>query len=48
VNEVVAVLAAVAASIAFAASDVIEQRAAHTVAGRRLVLDRTRADEQPG
>jgi hypothetical protein len=37
VNELVAVLAAVAASIAFAASDVIEQRAAHTVAGRRLL-----------
>jgi hypothetical protein len=37
VNELVAVLAAVAASIAFGASDVIEQRATHTVAGRRLL-----------
>jgi drug/metabolite transporter (DMT)-like permease len=37
VNELVAVLAAVAASIAFGASDVIEQRATHTVKGRRLL-----------
>lgn len=36
-NELIAVLAAVAASIAFGASDVIEQRATHTVRGRRLL-----------
>jgi hypothetical protein len=36
-NELVAVLAAVVASIAFGASDVVEQRATHTVAKRGLL-----------
>src|SRR5262249_15506618 len=44
VNEQVAILAAVAASIAFGASDVIEQRATHTVTKRRLLDPRLFVD----
>jgi drug/metabolite transporter (DMT)-like permease len=44
VNQLVAVLAAVAASITFGASDVIEQRATHEVAERKLLDPRLFVD----
>jgi drug/metabolite transporter (DMT)-like permease len=44
VNELVAVLAAIAASITFGASDVIEQRATHEVAERKLLDPRLFVD----
>jgi len=44
VNELVAVLVAVAAAITFGASDVIEQRATHEVAERKLLDPRLFAD----
>jgi len=44
VNELVAVLAAVAASVTFGASDVIEQRATHEVAERKLLDPRLFVD----
>jgi drug/metabolite transporter (DMT)-like permease len=44
VNELVAVLVAVAASITFGASDVIEQRATHEVAERKLLDPRLFVD----
>ena len=43
-NELIAVLVAVAASIAFGASDVLEQRATHTVAGRKVLDPRLFSD----
>jgi hypothetical protein len=44
VNELVAVLAAVAAAVTFGASDVIEQRATHEVAERKLLDPRLFVD----
>jgi hypothetical protein len=44
VNELVAVLVAVAAAVTFGASDVIEQRATHEVAERKLLDPRLFAD----
>ena len=43
-NQLIAVLAAVAASVTFGASDVIEQRATHEVAQRKLLDPRLFAD----
>jgi hypothetical protein len=44
VNELIAVLVAVAAAITFGASDVLEQRATHEVAERKLLDPRLFAD----